>query len=186
MTKAVITEKTQTSTDLSKSDSMNILETVISLMKRLVLTGLILLYVAVCNASEWKTVDEPSSPDKAKNKPLISPIFTKTIRNKGRNLYNSLLIMKREKDFIGSGYGKSPSQVKYKKWDSDVNALHIECSAELDKLDLPQKVQSELLDVCTATTHLSVLGMHYAMNGCIDDRSAQIDIKAIKSAFKIK
>lgn len=142
-------------------------------------------YISLNSANGVNMVLFNTKPEQEKSKKL-KPQFTEAIRKKGRNLYSILLGMKKERDFIENGFGYSKNKDRYKKWEQDVVALDTECSTELQKLNIQERVQSELFEVCVATTNLSVLGMHYAMNGCVDDRSTQMWKSAIKSAFIIK
>jgi hypothetical protein len=138
------------------------------------------------HAAEWKRPTHPRTNQVSVSPGEVRPEFTDSIRKKGRTLYKNLLGMKKERDFINNGYGGSPNKARYLKWDTDATMLHTGCSAELEKLDLPDRIQSDLFDVCVATSYLRSLGEHYAMNGSVDDRSTHMWQSAIKSAFKTK
>jgi hypothetical protein len=138
------------------------------------------------HAAEWKRPAQVPTNQVRVGSERVRPEFTDSIRKNGRTLYKTLKGMKKEQDFIKSGYGNSPNKTRYQAWDADATALHTECSAELQKLNVADRIQSDLFDVCVATTNLSQLGLHYAMNGSVDDRSTQMWQSAIKSAFKIK
>lgn len=133
--------------------------------------------------AEWKRV--PSSGKQLEIVVVKHP-RSEAIRKKGRGLYATLNKIKKEPDFINNGYGSSPSQARYKKYDEEAIALNKDCLASLDRLTVSDKVQSELLDICSAANHLHSLGVHYAMNGAVDDRPALVWVRAIKAAFRIK
>jgi len=139
----------------------------------------------VC-AAEWKRSADSGTKQKQGKQKQVSQKVTDATRNKGRELYKALMAMRKETDFIENGYGHSGNRGRYGSWDRDVSDLSDQCSNELQKLSIEEKLKSGLLDVCTATTNLRQLGMHYAMNGAVDDRSTQTWKSAIRTAFKIK
>lgn len=94
-------------------------------------------------SAEWKYLPQERSKQ-------IKHQNSDAIRKKGRDLFASLMKMKKEKDFIKSGYGPSVSRTRYLKWEQEAAALDTECLQELDRVGDRNRLQSELLNVCGA------------------------------------
>ncbi len=155
-------------------------------IKILLAVGIGLMTITASFAKAAECIQLPQSKAGKMTEPgAVKHPAADVIRKKGRKLYSALIAIKKEKDFINNGYGNSPNKTRYQKWDKEVLDLHSECSAELNKLGVAEKIQSELFDVCVATTNLNTLGMHYAMNGCVEDRSTMTWNVSIKKAFKL-
>lgn len=147
-------------------------------MRLIVILATVLIYAITCIAE-----DRP----KLKNLRLEA---TKPIRGKARELYNQLMLMRKEPDFINygfDGFGHSKNWEKYVKWDKASYSLQQECTGESEKISNPvDRMQSELSELCIATNYLHQAGIHYGRNHGEDDKFTKDVLPQIRSALKVK
>lgn len=96
---------------------------------------------------------------------VIDKELVKSLQKEGHNLYQQLLVLKKDSNFLSRGYGDPKSKI----WDNKVEALRDKCSAELQKLPLEFRVQGDMSDICKAIHHMAQMGLQYAMHKSIDD-----------------
>ncbi len=96
---------------------------------------------------------------------VIDRKLVKSLQKEGHDLYQVLLVLKRDSGFLARGFGDPKS----KRWDNKVEALRDKCSAELQNLPLEFRVQGDMADVCRAIHYMAQMGLRYALHKSMDD-----------------
>lgn len=147
-------------------------------MRLIVIVAAVLIYATTCIAENRPQLKNPR------------PEVTKSIRGKARELYNQLMSMRKEPDFINygfDGFGHSKNWEKYVKWDKASYSLQQKCTGESEKISNPvDRMQSELSELCIATNYLHQAGNHYGRNHGENDKFTKEVLPKIRSALKIK
>ena len=109
----------------------------------------------------------------------VNPKVVQSIKEKGQVLYQQLVTLKTDPEFLARGL----SDPKSKEWYNNVQSLESECVTEIQKLPMRLRFSGKLSSLCEAANYMHKIGLHYAKHKSVDDNFTNTVKKQVKSVF---